>query len=117
MDNFMFVVKTFAATLLIIMLMQIKWGEQTIDETVYGYMQGSSILAPVSEAATGGVMWIKHMMTGVGGSLQQQGQGTEKVETKSERRSLFNFKRHNDTQNEASKPKKARFTSWVSEEE
>ncbi len=113
----MFVVKTFAASLLILMVMQIKWGEQTIDDTIYSYMTSSTILQPVGEAATGGVLFIRNMLSGVGGTLQETGKGTAQEDVQPERRSLFNFKRHNEVEKEDTKPKKSRFTSWVSEED
>lgn len=114
MDNFWFVVKTFLATLAILLVMQIKWGEHTIDDIVYSQLRGASILTPVNEAASGGILWIKNTMQSLGGTLQNSSQA---VEANSGGR-LPELKRYNESsEKEEAKPRRSRFQPWINSEE
>jgi hypothetical protein len=113
MDNFLFVLKTFAASLLILLVMQIKWGEQTIDDTIYGQIRSSTILAPVQSVADGGVLWIKNMYRGTTDLFSEKLQGQIADEAAPGNRQIVELKRHADKAKEKSKEARSRFTEWM----
>ena len=59
MSEFYFVIKSFFIAILIIFIMQIKWGETTIEEKSMRWIATSPIVLPLQDVATGGVKAIR----------------------------------------------------------
>ena len=59
MIDFMFFVKTFCLTVVIVVLMQIRIGSNSIENHVMGAVQSSMITAPLNSVAHGGAKLIR----------------------------------------------------------
>lgn len=59
MADFLFIVKTFLFTLALVVLMQIKVGDQTIEERSHQWIQQSAIHRTLGKVATGAVTAMK----------------------------------------------------------
>ena len=59
MADLFFVVKTFLFTLALVVLMQIKIGELTIEDHTHAYIQDSAIHTTLAKVATGAVVAMK----------------------------------------------------------
>ena len=60
MGEIFFVIKTFVITLVVVLLLQIKIGPQTIDEKIHASIQASQLAAPLEETVKGGVLMLEH---------------------------------------------------------
>lgn len=54
MSHLGFVLKVFIATVLVVLIMQIKIGEETVENHAHSFLKTSSILEPLNEVAQGG---------------------------------------------------------------
>jgi hypothetical protein len=55
----LFIIKSFFIAILIIFIMQVKWGETTIEEKSMSWIANSPIVAPLQDVATGGAKAIR----------------------------------------------------------
>lgn len=112
MGNLLFVIKTFFLTLALVLVLQIKWGENSIDDMVYSEMKSSTILSPINEVAAGGVLWVKNTFRGFSGlftdKLKNQIEQTDAAGNRK-----FEIKRHVDESKEKAKQARSRFSNWL----
>ncbi|MDC0980310.1 hypothetical protein OAQ84_01100 [Bdellovibrionales bacterium] len=70
MGDLYFLIKTLIGTFVVVVLLQIKIGEGTVERHVMGWIHQSEMTAPIQEAAHGGVIAIrelwKKIVSGVG---------------------------------------------------
>lgn len=64
MSHIGFVLKIFVLTVVIVLLMQIKVGEQTVENHAHSFLKTSSILAPLNEIAQGGAALFRSTYQG-----------------------------------------------------
>jgi hypothetical protein len=69
MMDFMFFVKTFLATLAVILLMQIKVGEKSVEAHTLGFVQSSSVTLPLNSVAEGGAKMVRDLVARVQKSI------------------------------------------------
>lgn len=103
MMDFLFFIKAFLLTLILVLLMQIQVGERTVESHTMGWVQSSVIIMPLNNVAQGAAKMIRDATT----ALYNGVKGTEKKEKKDkkeERRSSFRwthgFSREQTNQNE-----------------
>ena len=76
MADFFFVVKTFLFTIALVVLMQIKVGESTIEDRTHAFIQESGIHKTLSKVAVGavtvmkdGASYVQHWVAGTAKSV------------------------------------------------
>jgi len=60
MGEVFFVIKTFIITFVFVLILQVKIGEQTLDQRIHTSIQASKLVAPIEETVRGGVLFIEH---------------------------------------------------------
>ncbi len=76
MADFFFVVKTLLFTLALVVLMQIRVGESTIEERSHEWIQGSAIHRTLGKVALGAVTVMKDGVAYVQGWIASTGSST-----------------------------------------
>lgn len=68
----MFFVKTLAITFLVVVLMQVKWGEGTVEEHTLEFIQTSSLIQPLQKTAAGGVHLVQNSIRWLSQQVNQK---------------------------------------------
>ncbi|MCB0349167.1 MAG: hypothetical protein KDD37_10035 [Bdellovibrionales bacterium] len=116
MGNLLFVIKTFVLSLLLILVLQVKWGEKSIDDLVYFEMKSSTILSPINEVASGGALWVKNTFRGFSSMFTDKLKNQIDQTDAAGNRRLPEIKRHFDASKEKAKQARSRFTNWMNDE-
>ncbi len=88
MMNLFFLVKTFVLTVAIVLMMQIKVGERSIESHAMGFVQSSTIAAPLNSVARGAAKLINDFTE----KVKTQIYGSKAAPKKKERdSSLFSY--------------------------
>ncbi|MCB0389918.1 MAG: hypothetical protein KDD58_01450 [Bdellovibrionales bacterium] len=72
MSELLFIVKSFVLTILIVIFMQVKVGETTIEEKTLMWIESSPIILPLQEVVQGGVKFIREGWQTVFGNLNSK---------------------------------------------
>jgi hypothetical protein len=59
-ESLFFAIKTLLVTFLVVLLMQVKWGSQTVEQIAYQSITTSSLVVPLEEAADGAVVFMRN---------------------------------------------------------
>lgn len=93
MSELLFVIKTFLFTVVLVMMMQIKIGDNTLEQQSHSLIQKSAITSWLQEAAAGGVVLIQKGASQVSQFMSEKfGKGREEVK-KAGGRLKFEFER------------------------
>lgn len=80
MSELFFVIKTFLFTIVIVLMMQIKIGDSTIEQSSHSFIQKSAITGWLQEAAAGGIVLIQRGAAQASGFLRDHfGKGQEEA--------------------------------------
>ena len=94
MGDLFFIAKAFLITLVVVLLLQIRIGEYTIDENIHHYIKSAGIHQPLEQVARGGTLWIqsayRNLLRKWPDKLSQQ---VQNVNSPGNRKILTNFKR------------------------
>ncbi len=69
MDSMYFILKSVFVTFVIVLLMQIKWSEHTLEYEAHRYLTSSVVVKPFESTAQGAVTFIRNMWNKVTKSL------------------------------------------------
>ena len=72
MSEIFFILKSFFLTLVVIIIMQVKVGENTIEEKTLQWIESSPMVSPLQEVASGGVKVVQQAWKAVFGSLNSK---------------------------------------------
>lgn len=88
MFHFIFVAKTLAVTLVLVVLLQIRIGETTLEQKAMFFIHDSPIVEPLREVADGSVRAIRNGFRGFLDQLGQKGKSLWSSEDQPGKRSL-----------------------------
>lgn len=77
MSAIFFVLKVAAVTALTVVLLQVPWGEQTLEEHASEWMMRSKIGQSIQTAAAGGVIFIRQTSTDLSRQLKKSFKSNE----------------------------------------
>lgn len=78
MMDFLFFVKTFALTLVIVLVMQIQVGNKSIENHALGFVQSSTVVSPLNSVAAGGAKLIRDTTRAISASIRGRNNQTTK---------------------------------------
>jgi hypothetical protein len=68
MDSILFIFKTLIITAVVVVFMQVKWGNNTIENEAYHFLTSSSVIVPIENVADSAVVLVRNTwrkMTGI----------------------------------------------------
>ncbi len=71
MGTLLFVIKTLTLTVILVVVLQIEWGENTLEETAMDFVHESRLLEPLREASQGAHLVIKNSWKSVSEKVNQ----------------------------------------------
>ena len=80
MMDFMFFVKTFCLTVVIVVLMQIRIGSQSIEGHAMGAIQSSMIVSPLNSVARGAAKLVRDVTQNISARVKSNTKKTKKEE-------------------------------------
>jgi hypothetical protein len=63
MGAFSFVIRTMILTVLIVLLLQIRWGDSSLEDVTMNFITSSAVVAPINQSAQGTVRFIRNLWT------------------------------------------------------
>ena len=90
MMDFFFFVKTFALTVLIVLLMQIQVGGKSVESHALGWVQSSAVVSPLNSVAGGGAKLVRDVTRAVSASLRGKNNQATKAK-KDDKKSSFRW--------------------------
>lgn len=93
MMDFLFFVKTFCLTIVLVVLMQIQVGQSSIESHALGWVQHSAVVSPLNQTAHGAAQLIRDLTGYISQSLKKKESKDKKEETRSSFRWLYGFKK------------------------
>ncbi len=83
MMDFLFFVKTCAATIALVLLMQIQVGSASIEHHAMSFMQSSTVVSPLNTVARGAAKMVRDLTQNISARVKQNTKKTKKEEPKS----------------------------------
>lgn len=84
MNDFVFFLKLFGLTIVMVLLMQIQVGEQTIETHAMGWVQTSILVHPLNSVAHGGAKLVRDISHSVHGAIERNTTAKHKKEQEKE---------------------------------
>lgn len=94
MGSLIFFIKTMAITLIVVVLLQIKVGNETLEDKTLHFVYTSDLTTPLREAAEGGVVFIRDLWNKIAGNINTEfSRAIESKNRPGERRIGINLER------------------------
>ncbi len=71
MIDFMFFVKTFLLTLVVVLAMQVRIGERSVEQHAVSFVQSSAVTMPLNQAAGGAAKLVKDLTQKISNSIHK----------------------------------------------
>jgi hypothetical protein len=93
MNDFLFFIKAFLLTLVLVLLLQIRIGEQTVEAHTMGWVQSSVVVTPLNHAAQGAAKIVRDLTTALYNGVRghEKKDDRDRKDKKEERRSSFRW--------------------------
>lgn len=82
MMDFLFFVKTFVLTLVIVLALQIEVGSRTLESHAMSFVQSSAIVAPLNAVARGAAKLVRDVTQNVSARVKQNTKKSKKEEAR-----------------------------------
>lgn len=106
MGSILFFLKSMVVTTVVVLLMQIRWGDGTIEDYTMDFLTSSAVVKPIDQTAKGSVIFIRNTWSKITRSLNTNFSNALRSENQpGSRQASLAVRRSEDTNNKAVNPK------------